>query len=471
MSRLRSHARTRARTLVLLAAALATAGGIAAVPTVASASVPVPVITVTPTSLKLQPMGGDILLHATVKNAVTCKLSSVPAISGLPMTTACKAGTTGVKFTWTVSPPPDSSFKPVHYVIKATATGSGGSAASTSNVEVQSYVWGMSVAPLATTSPLSSVSCSSTSDCVAVGANGSYVLLGATDTRIRKISVDGSGNVTSISCLRESPTLPDRPTCTAVDASGNALSYVGGAWSPPTSLATGGTPVSLTSVSCRLRESPTKATLGRTCAAVDGAGDFWILTYSLGGTIPTITSFSSSLTGPTYAACASSSFCIAVDLNGDGVFYDGTALSSPTQFDASGHVSAATCAADGFCAVTDGRGGIVSLSDETCGNGKSTCVMVRESPTKQSLRAVSCEASLCEALSSNGSVFQAVYANGRIKPRGWDGTIKGRIAGPDHAQSISCVRESPSKASCTAITSGEASGRSKDFKGHVTLLK
>jgi hypothetical protein len=469
MALLRSRARTRVHTGVLLAAALATAGALAAVPTAASASVPAPVITITPSSLTLQPIGGDVVIHATLKNATTCTLSSVPAIPGLPMTTACKAGAAPVKFTWSISLPPDSSSKPVHYVVKVTAKGDGGSAAKKGHIEVQSYQWGMSIVPLATTSPLSSVSCAATGACVAVGAKGSYVLIFGGAPKVRKIGSVG-GNLTDISCIRESPTLPSRATCTAVDSTGNALSYVNGAWSAPTSLATGGTPVSLTSVSCRLRESPSKASLGRTCAAVDGAGGLWILTYALGGTIPAVTSFVSALKGPTHAACASPTYCIAVDLAGDGVFFDGSALSSPVPFDSSGGVSDAACSADGICAVTDSQGGIVSLSTETCGNGKA-CVMVRESPSKHALRAVSCEASLCEALGSDGSVFQAVYVNGRIRPKGWDGTIKGRIVGPDHAQSISCVRESPTKASCTAVSSGSANGKSKELTGHVTLIK
>ena len=456
------HAPSRVRSAALRAVAAAgIAVGVIAVPAAfASASVPAPVITVTPAPIELAPTGGTVVLHVTARDSATCTLSSSPTFAGLPVTKDCVAGTSAAKFVWSVSPPPNSAAKPVHYVVTVTAKGAGGSSSAKGTVAVAAFQWALTAKPLPSNAQLSDTSCSSTTFCMAVGPGGRVIITDSTG--VHSSVTDGGHNLTAVSCLRESPTLPKR-NCVAVDDQGRALSYNGSAWSPPVAVdgsTGGGTSPVLTTISC-VRESPSKASLGRVCVAGSSTG----LIYLYGGlgvwsppALPPV------LTGRTFAACASATSCVVADVNGDGRTFDPhSSTSTPLSVDASGGVTHATCASDGYCVVTDSSGGAVSFQ---ISGGLPVGAMVRESPSKLPMRSASCTPGFCVAMSSNGSVYQLAYGQSGAR-KGWDGTIKGKIVGPDHAQAISCVRESPSKASCAAVS---ANGK-KEYVGHVSLLK
>ena len=73
------------------------------------------------TPLTVGSAGGSVTLGASVTNATSCALSSSPALSGLPQTVGCSAGTVSVPVTL----PANSTSDAVTYTFNLSATGSG----------------------------------------------------------------------------------------------------------------------------------------------------------------------------------------------------------------------------------------------------------------------------------------------------------------------------------------------------------
>jgi|GEM_PF-4867214 len=465
MNRSTTHAHPRTRHRVLLgAASLAIAAGITAVPVVsAMALTPPPVISsLTLTPKLLAPASGQVKVSGAVKNAATCTISVTPTVPNFPVTFSCKGSTTSY-WTRALLPTENSAAAPVHFKVTLTAKAGGLSATKTATVEVEAYHWSIAQRPLGSTALMRSLSCATTKVCVAVGTSGHAIVIDALGPH--RSTVDGTHTLTSVSCAPGSP-----PFCVAVDDANQYLTYSGGKWSAPAAGGggSGGTVApAFTSVSCRLRESPTKATLGRSCVAGDAAGGATVMDFPLGQPAKLSPPVTTGLTGSTFAACSSDTSCVVADVDGDGVAYNGTTFSAPpVPIDLKGHVTAASCASDGSCVVVDSGGGAVSFS---VSGGKWT-VHVRESPTKASLRSVSCVVGLCAAVASDGSVYQSA-ASARSKYKGWDGTIKGKLKASDNVAAVSCALDKPTPLQLTCDFVSNGTSGHKDFKGHVTLLK
>lgn len=153
-------------------------------------------------------------------------------------------------------------------------------------------------------------------------------------------NIDPGLDLVSVSC----PTTTD---CVAVDADsgtssdgGNAFTYNGTSWSKPVAV---DADLSFASVSC-----PTTSF----CAAVDDSGSAFVYNGS------SWTAFKG-IDPNQFAAvsCASALFCAAVDNNGGAVTWDGTKWSSPAAVKTSGEgLVSVSCPSASFCMATDGSG-------------------------------------------------------------------------------------------------------------------
>ena len=165
------------------------------------------------------------------------------------------------------------------------------------------------------------------------------------------IAVDGSGN-TVTSTAQAGAACGDRPRhalssvscastdfCVAVDEEGDALIYAGSSWGAPASI---GGATDLASVSC---------TSSSFCVAVNGSGNAvvyrgtggWGSPVSIDGTTPL-----------TSVSCTSSSFCMAADRAGKTTAYDGTSWNSPVQSDFyGGTITSISCVEASFCVTVD----------------------------------------------------------------------------------------------------------------------
>jgi hypothetical protein len=144
---------------------------------------------------------------------------------------------------------------------------------------------------------LLSVSCASSSFCVAVDDNGN-ALTYKSGSWSAPDSIGGQLN--SVSCA------PASSFCVAVDEGGQALKFNGTSWSSPESIDSLG---GLTSVSC-----PTSSF----CVAVDTSGRAFTFNGSTWGAAAEIDTHGDGLSG---VSCTSSSFCVATDLNGTVLAY------------------------------------------------------------------------------------------------------------------------------------------------------
>jgi hypothetical protein len=193
------------------------------------------------------------------------------------------------------------------------------------------------------TGSLGSVSCASTTFCVAVDnfLGGASLYNGTTWSDISMSG--GAGAVSSVSC-------PTTSFCMAVDAFGNAFSYDGSAWTeyanmdPSLMFSDGSLPPS--SVSCASSSM---------CIAVDSESDAyrfdgstWSPAQSLGG---------GQLTG---VSCPTASFCLAVDVDGQAYTFNGTTWSAPSGVapNNDGFVGV-SCPTSSFCGAGDDGGNLL----------------------------------------------------------------------------------------------------------------
>lgn len=148
---------------------------------------------------------------------------------------------------------------------------------------------------------ISAVSCTSSSFCVAVDNLGN-ALVYSDGSWTSNRDIDGSTPLNAVSCASAS-------FCMATDATGNALQFDGTNWSNPSSVDAGN---SINSVSCPVTGF---------CAAVAGVGNDQggdALTYSGGAWSPPARIDTTGLDG---VSCASASFCVAVDDGGQAFTY------------------------------------------------------------------------------------------------------------------------------------------------------
>ena len=216
-----------------------------------------------------------------------------------------------------------------------------------------------------------SVSCSSSSFCAAVSASGSAVEFDGT-TWGAPSSID-TNSVSAISC-------PSDGSCTAVDAGGNAVTYTGGSWGNPVSVdPLLGTP---SAISCASTQS---------CVAVDNSGGYFRYT-STGW--QHANAIDPAATDEAAVACPTTTFCEAVGSGGQSFTFNGTSWSSPIPVSAD-QLTSVSCVSSTSCVAVDGASGSAYRFDGsawTADAGVDTAA----------LTAVSCTSTLCVAVDNLG---------------------------------------------------------------------
>jgi hypothetical protein len=284
--------------------------------------------------------GGTATLTAAVTRATSCQLSASPSVAGLPATFACVAGISPVTIQRTVTLPGLTGSTAQAYTFSLKVSGPGGTTQSAAT----ETVW----PPMTFSSPASAgvssftdVSCPTTKFCAATDtAGGTALYNGATWTVQAPITPSGVALV-SVSCT--SPKF-----CMAVDdqdgeyGSGTYL-WNGQYW------AAGGLPGNyLTSVSC------VSATF---CMALGNLNTGVFASAWNGKSWGTQTQIDSP-PASVQVSCATTTFCAAVDANGDAMTFNGASWSSPDPIDPGVVQPLATvsCPSASFCTAMDGFG-------------------------------------------------------------------------------------------------------------------
>ncbi|NNN20781.1 MAG: hypothetical protein HKL80_02100 [Acidimicrobiales bacterium] len=204
-------------------------------------------------------------------------------------------------------------------------------------------------------SALTSISCATSTQCVAVAFDGKSYLFNGPGTPIAtEVITPPADGPLSISC-------PEIYVCIAVDANGSAFRWDGSSWSNPDQIST--SPV--TSISCPISSW---------CLAGDGAGD----TYTWEGNSWSSPDSIDSLGGGISAvSCSSSATCLAVDRKGMGYDYVGLATVasiSPSSGPLSGGTSV-TINGSGFTGATSVQFGSLSAIFSVTSDGVITATV------------------------------------------------------------------------------------------------
>jgi hypothetical protein len=177
----------------------------------------------------------------------------------------------------------------------------------------------------------SSVSCPSTSFCVAVGRAGAFAAAAVYNGGAWSEAgpIDTEAQLNSVSC-------PSSSFCMAMTGDGEALTYNGHTWSAPTAVGSAG----LWSVSC---------VSSSFCLAAGGdGGDGEAAVYDDGSWgAPAQLNTPEDLSG---VSCGSESFCVAVGGN-DASVYNGSTWATATQVQDEGRLRGVSCPTSSFCAV------------------------------------------------------------------------------------------------------------------------
>ena len=195
---------------------------------------------------------------------------------------------------------------------------------------------------------LSSVSCGSTSLCVAVGEAQlprSFTFASVYDGKgwSRPVQLERTEDgPDSVSC-------PSATFCMVVTALGKAFTYNGTSWSAPVTVVSHPS-FTLNSVSC-----PSAVF----CVAVGEHDE--VVTYA-NGTWAAPSAISQEASWLRSVSCASASLCVTVSLSGKYATYDGTTWSALTTIDSQGDLTGVSCAAATFCAAVDVDGNAFSYN-------------------------------------------------------------------------------------------------------------
>ena len=251
-------------------------------------------------------------------------------------------------------------------------------------------VWSSSSAIPATevsaNSPVA-ISCVAVTWCQAILGSGTMALFhGSTWTSFGV--VDNVGDIVALSC-------PTTRFCAAVDDAGNALIYRG-TWSAPNAVDGGG---QLQDVSCT---DPTF------CMAV--SSDTPGTTYRFNGTRwsevaapnPSTPQGGSEPNTLSAVSCALSTYCVALDDFGEAFVWDGRSWSNPVTFDNNlqNGGDALSCPAKGFCMVVDDTGMAVPILNGSPGTSRQL------DSSSIGLNDVSCaSAARCVAVGGHGRVY------------------------------------------------------------------
>lgn len=238
---------------------------------------------------------------------------------------------------------------------------------------------------------LSAVSCPSTTWCMAVTSAGKAVIYSSASWG-SATSIDGTTALNAVSCVSTT-------FCVAVDAAGNALTYNGSTWS--TASIDGST--ALTSVSCTSTTS---------CVAGDASG--YVLTRS-GSTWTKGSSPLQSSIRTTGVSCTSSSFCVAVDSSGQAFIYNGSSWTS--ELSTSTSLNAVSCSSSTSCVAVDSSGNAWAYNGSAWSPAANSTNLINSPPA---LTTVSCAAAgFCVDGDANGSLWAggATYTTSQFT---WD---------------------------------------------------
>ena len=260
---------------------------------------------------------------------------------------------------------------------------------------------------------LSSVSCTSSSFCVAVDASGNALIWDGIAWSA-PVNIDGSNDLASVSCSSSS-------FCVAVDHSDNALTWDGTSWSAPLAIDAGLYSVSCSSSSfCVAVNAGSEVTWDGTswsapleidsggggiysvscsssssfCVALDELGN--ALTWD--GTSWSALAIDNANNYPSSVSCSSSSFCVAVDESGNALTWDGTSWSTLAIDPPYNHLYRVSCSSSSFCVAVD-----LSGNDLTW-DGTSWSAPVDIDAAGNGLNSVSCSSSsFCVAVDNSGN--------------------------------------------------------------------
>ena len=354
--------------------------------------------------------------------------------------------------------PPNALSSPVHYQIKLTATAGDGSTSTnqTHAVEVEAFDLVTSTLSFSNPTTTNSVSCATLTVCSLVGPGG-YTGI-QTGALIKWSRSNGADLLRTVSCTPSGTSV-----CGVISGTGLGVAKVTGL-KKTTEVIEWRTGEQLTSISCvgEAATGPNASTTECIVAANEGT----VYQVQVGKTT-LVTHVVTKLSGAAFAACSTASSCTVVDVNGDGVAFNGSTWSStPSNLDASGGVTSTSCALDGTCVLADSHGGLYSYVAKP---KQLTRVAVRESPTlaSTSLRLTSCVVGYCLAVGDDGTITQRVVGV-------WASTNKGRFAAGDMVRAVSCFGSSstsPVGAVCVVASKGGPGLKQKFMKGHVVLVK
>ena len=258
------------------------------------------------------------------------------------------------------------------------------------------------------TSVINSVSCVSSSLCVAVNNNGHGDTFNG--SAWSNSSVDGSHHIESVSCGQLS-------FCFAVDNDGNQIEYDGGTWSTASSI--DGTNV-IDSVSC--------APQAFFCVAVDAAGS-WMSYTSLSGWTKSTSENPVDSSALESVSCPTATLCVAVDAAGKFLTYNGSTWTSPASMgDGSNSMESVSCPTSSFCAAVDDAGHALIYNGSTWGSPGDI-------DTTRPINSVSCPTvAFCVAVDNHGG--EMTY--GRTAS-GFAWTSPLSINGTNPLDSVSCA--------------------------------
>ncbi len=291
-------------------------------------------IVVTPTTLSQ--FGGTITITATVAHATSCKVSTTPALIGLPLRFSCSSGTFTRSFSVPANLGPAISYR-VTFTANGTQSVSGYRTVHQVAVDApvpQSWSFSASLGPV-TGSP-STIACPTVTFCQIGDSAGRIFTVGATTT----ISRPSSQVITSISCAGSG-------FCFGVDGAGGATRFNGSSWSVSTSIDL----AALVAVSC-----PTTTW----CLAADANG----AVSSWNGASWSTWQLVDSSAAPTAISCASATSCIVVDGAGHAIRLSGSVWSSPITVSSAG-LDSVSCVSSTSCVAVDDGGGMVTLNGAT----------------------------------------------------------------------------------------------------------
>jgi len=231
------------------------------------------------------------------------------------------------------------------------------------------------------------ISCAAATWCQAALGNGAIAVFhGSTWTTFGV--VDKKGDIVSLSC-------PTTRFCTAVDDDGNALIYRG-TWSAPIAVDAGGQlqDVSCTdSIFCMAVSADTPGTAYRF------NGTQWSAVPAPNPSTPQGGSEPNTLSA---VSCASSTYCLALDDFGEAFEWNGRSWSNPVTFDSNvldGN-DAVSCPAKGFCMVVDDTGIAVPILNGSPGSSRQL------DSSSIGLNDVSCaSAARCVAIGGHSRVY------------------------------------------------------------------